>query len=82
MDQQPAGLYVPLLTPYTASGQLAPAPLEALAHRMIDAGAAGLVVFGTTGEHAAVRLPLVPARRAAADAALAQLAGLGVPAGR
>ena len=54
MDHQPTGLYVPLITPFTASGQLAPDALEALAHRMIDAGAAGLVVFGTTGEHAAL----------------------------
>lgn len=54
MDQQPEGLYVPLITPFTAAGQLAPEALEALAHRMIDAGAAGLVVFGTTGEHSAL----------------------------
>ncbi len=44
------GLYVPLITPFTAEGELAPAALEKLAHAVIDDGAAGLVALGTTGE--------------------------------
>ena len=52
MDLDLAGLYVPLVTPFTAEGQLAPDALEALAHEVIDGGAAGLVALGTTGEPA------------------------------
>src|SRR6516165_3856091 len=52
MDLDLAGLYVPLVTPFTAEGQLAPDVLEALAHEVIDGGAAGLVALGTTGEPA------------------------------
>jgi 4-hydroxy-tetrahydrodipicolinate synthase len=46
------GLYVPLVTPFTADGELAADALEALAHGVIDEGAAGLVALGTTGEPA------------------------------
>lgn len=46
------GLYVPLITPFTTEGELAPGALEKLAHAVIDAGAAGLVALGTTGEPA------------------------------
>ena len=46
------GLYVPLITPFTQDGDLAPGALEKLARHVIDAGAAGLVIFGTTGEPA------------------------------
>jgi 4-hydroxy-tetrahydrodipicolinate synthase len=46
------GLYVPLITPFTASGELAPGALERLAHDVLDAGAAGIVALGTTGEPA------------------------------
>ncbi len=52
MDQPFEGLHVPLITPFTAAGELAADALEALAHRVIDAGAAGLVACGTTGEPA------------------------------
>ncbi|MGW4529427.1 4-hydroxy-tetrahydrodipicolinate synthase [Nocardia sp. NPDC004340] len=44
------GLYVPLVTPFTADDELAADALEALAHEVLDAGAAGLVALGTTGE--------------------------------
>jgi 4-hydroxy-tetrahydrodipicolinate synthase len=47
-----AGLYVPLVTPFTADGQVAADALETLAHQVIDEGAAGLVALGTTGEPA------------------------------
>jgi 4-hydroxy-tetrahydrodipicolinate synthase len=46
------GLFVPLVTPFTEEGDLAPGALEKLAHAVIDAGAAGLVALGTTGEPA------------------------------
>src|SRR5216683_5121947 len=50
MDHSLAGLYVPLITPLRSSGELAVDALEALAHSVIDAGAAGLVALGTTAE--------------------------------
>ena len=52
MEDSLQGLYVPLITPFTADGDLAPDALEKLAHAVIDGGAAGLVVLGTTGEPA------------------------------
>jgi 4-hydroxy-tetrahydrodipicolinate synthase len=52
MDYLLAGLYVPLVTPLRADGELATGELEALAHSVLDAGAAGLVALGTTGEPA------------------------------
>ena len=50
MEVSLQGLYVPLITPFTAEGDLAPDVLEKLAHGVIDDGAAGLVALGTTGE--------------------------------
>jgi 4-hydroxy-tetrahydrodipicolinate synthase len=47
-----AGLYIPLITPFTAAGDIAEAALERLAHRVLDDGAAGLVALGTTAESA------------------------------
>ncbi|MFG1654515.1 dihydrodipicolinate synthase family protein [Micromonospora sp. NPDC049275] len=44
------GLYVPLITPFDASGAVALDALTVLAHDVLDAGAAGLVALGTTGE--------------------------------
>ncbi|MFJ1702341.1 dihydrodipicolinate synthase family protein [Kitasatospora sp. NPDC088346] len=46
------GIHIPLVTPFAADGSVALDALEALAHRLLDAGAAGLVVLGTTGEPA------------------------------
>jgi 4-hydroxy-tetrahydrodipicolinate synthase len=48
------GLFIPLVTPFTDEGQLAPGALERLAHSVLDAGAAGLVALGTTAEAAAL----------------------------
>jgi 4-hydroxy-tetrahydrodipicolinate synthase len=53
------GLYVPLVTPFTDNGDLAPGALEALAHAVLDDGANGLVALGTTAEAAT----LSPAER-------------------
>lgn len=52
MESSLHGLYVPLITPFTDEGELAPDALEKLAHAVIDAGAAGLVALGTTAEAA------------------------------
>ena len=42
-----SGLYVPLVTPFTEDGELAPDALETLAHDVIEAGASGLVPRAT-----------------------------------
>ena len=54
MQQSPslAGLYVPLITPFTDAGEIAVGALEGLAHAVIDDGANGLVALGTTAEAA------------------------------
>lgn len=52
MELSLRGLLVPLITPFTEDGSLAPAALEKLAHTVLDAGATGLLALGTTGEHA------------------------------
>jgi 4-hydroxy-tetrahydrodipicolinate synthase len=48
------GLYVPLITPFDDTGAVAASALEALAHEVLDAGAAGVVALGTTGEPTAL----------------------------
>lgn len=53
------GLFVPLVTPFTAADELASEALEELAHAVLDDGAAGVVALGTTGEPAT----LTPAER-------------------
>jgi len=44
------GVYVPLITPFASDGSVALDALEGLAHTYLDAGVAGLVPLGTTGE--------------------------------
>ncbi|HSO95652.1 MAG TPA: 4-hydroxy-tetrahydrodipicolinate synthase [Acidimicrobiia bacterium] len=44
------GVYVPLITPFSSDGRVALDALERLAHTYLDAGVAGLVPLGTTGE--------------------------------
>lgn len=44
------GVFVPLITPFEASGEVALDALESLACQVIDDGAAGVVALGTTGE--------------------------------
>jgi 4-hydroxy-tetrahydrodipicolinate synthase len=46
------GVYVPLITPFAADGSVAQDALERLAHELLDAGCAGIVALGTTGEAA------------------------------
>jgi 4-hydroxy-tetrahydrodipicolinate synthase len=45
-----AGLFVPLITPFSATGEVDDGALERLAHRVLDDGATGLVALGTTAE--------------------------------
>ncbi|WBB68735.1 dihydrodipicolinate synthase family protein [Micromonospora sp. WMMD812] len=45
-----SGVYVPMITPFDATGAVAHAALRTLAHEVLDGGAAGLVALGTTGE--------------------------------
>ena len=52
MEGSLRGLFVPLVTPFTAEGNLAPGALEKLALAVLEAGAAGLVALGTTAEAA------------------------------
>ncbi|MFD7033470.1 dihydrodipicolinate synthase family protein [Streptomyces sp. NPDC059917] len=49
-----AGLHVPLVTPFDASGAVALDALESLAHEVLSAGATGLSPLGTTGEAASL----------------------------
>jgi 4-hydroxy-tetrahydrodipicolinate synthase len=46
------GLFVPLITPFTAANELDCEALETLAHEVLDDGAAGIVALGTTAETA------------------------------
>ena len=43
-------LYVPVVTPFSASGAVDLSALASLAHSLLDDGADGLVALGTTGE--------------------------------
>jgi len=54
MTYHPSGILVPLVTPFTGTGEIAVADLERLAHTVIDDGAAGLVALGTTAEAASL----------------------------
>jgi 4-hydroxy-tetrahydrodipicolinate synthase len=44
------GVWVPLITPFSATDEVDHASLERLAHQAIDDGVAGIVALGTTGE--------------------------------
>lgn len=48
------GVYVPLVTPFDASGDVAFDAVEALCHEYLAAGVAGIVALGTTGESPAL----------------------------
>ena len=49
---QPRGVYVPLITPFTADDSVAADAIEGLVHHYGDAGITGIVALGTTGEPA------------------------------
>ena len=46
------GVYLPLVTPFSSSGEVDLLAVERIAHHFLDAGLAGLVALGTTGEPA------------------------------
>jgi 4-hydroxy-tetrahydrodipicolinate synthase len=48
------GIYVPLITPFAADGSVALDAVERLCHESLDAGCAGIVALGTTGESSAL----------------------------
>lgn len=48
------GVWVPLITPFDAADAVDGVAIERLCHRAIDAGAAGIVALGTTGESSAL----------------------------
>ena len=48
------GVWVPLITPFDASGAVDVPAIERLCGEYLDAGAAGIVALGTTGESAAL----------------------------
>jgi 4-hydroxy-tetrahydrodipicolinate synthase len=76
------GLYVPLITPLTADGEVAPDALEAAANAVLDDGVAGLVALGTTGEPATLsaaerRLVLDVCARVCRERSATLIAGAG-----
>jgi 4-hydroxy-tetrahydrodipicolinate synthase len=48
------GVYIPLITPFERSGEVAVDAIERLCHEYLDAGATGIVALGTTGESTAL----------------------------
>jgi 4-hydroxy-tetrahydrodipicolinate synthase len=76
------GLFIPLITPFTAEGDVAIDALERLAHRVLDDGAAGLVALGTTAEYATLteherRLVLGTCARVSREQGTVLVAGAG-----
>jgi 4-hydroxy-tetrahydrodipicolinate synthase len=53
-DANLRGVYVPVITPFAEDGSVATDALEPLCHEYLDAGAAGIVALGTTGESTAL----------------------------
>lgn len=66
------GVFVPLLTPFQADGELDPPALERLVEYVLAAGVHGLFVGGTTGEFA---LLSTAERQRVAEIVVAQAAG-------
>jgi 4-hydroxy-tetrahydrodipicolinate synthase len=55
LNQRPfSGVFIPLVTPFDASGRVDVGCLERLAAEALEAGAAGIVALGTTGEASAL----------------------------
>jgi 4-hydroxy-tetrahydrodipicolinate synthase len=53
-DANLRGVYIPIITPFAADGSVAIDALERLCDEYLDAGAAGIVALGTTGESTAL----------------------------
>ena len=71
-----AGLWVPVVTPLDASGDVDLVALGRLARRLLEDGCAGLVALGTTGEPATLRSA---ERRAVIDVCARACVDLGKP---
>ena len=54
MELELEGVYVPVVTPFDADGELAPVALAAVVERCLSAGVRGIVACGTTGEYYAL----------------------------
>ena len=53
-DRLLQGVYVPLITPFAADGSVALDAIDVLCRHYLDAGCAGIVALGTTGESSAL----------------------------
>jgi 4-hydroxy-tetrahydrodipicolinate synthase len=53
-DANLRGVYIPIITPFAPDGSVAIDAVERLCHEYLDAGAAGIVALGTTGESTAL----------------------------
>jgi 4-hydroxy-tetrahydrodipicolinate synthase len=53
-DANLRGVYIPIITPFAEDGSVAIDALKRLCHEYLDAGAAGIVALGTTGESTAL----------------------------
>ena len=53
-DANLRGVYIPIITPFDEDGSVAIDALERLCREYLDAGAAGIVALGTTGESTAL----------------------------
>ena len=53
-DASLRGVYIPVITPFAADGSVATDALQRLCHEYLDAGSAGIVALGTTGESTAL----------------------------
>ncbi len=53
-DRLLQGVYVPLITPFAADGSVALDAIDVLCGHYLDAGCAGIVALGTTGESSAL----------------------------
>lgn len=76
------GVWVPLITPFDASGAVDAAGIERLCHEYLRAGATGIVALGTTGESSALdagekRLVIDTISRACAAAGSRVIVGTG-----
>jgi 4-hydroxy-tetrahydrodipicolinate synthase len=73
------GVYVPVVTPFDAGGEVAPVALAAVVDRCLDAGVRGIVSCGTTGEYYALteaeRLDVMRTTRDAATGRAQLIAG-------
>jgi 4-hydroxy-2-oxoglutarate aldolase len=81
-----AGVMAPVVTTFDGSGAVAPGPFVANARRLLDAGLAGIVVAGSTGEAALLdeeeRNALVEAVRPAIPADRWLIVGIGAESTR